>query len=216
MQRNQSSVLWEIIIHLMENNVSFTGALVYAREPPFAQMMVKEGRGQSDCHVAVSSRRTCWVLPLRGGHFQITSFFPPRLRKKFPVGFAGREVRSEKRGSKIRSCWGCRRRRGGMKILCNACEAAESSVFCCADEAALCWACDQKVHAANKLASKHQRVPLTSSSSSLVPKCDICQARPPALFPFLPFLIAFIATVRRSVNWVSYISSARDDGSFFR
>ncbi|CAA7402440.1 unnamed protein product [Spirodela intermedia] len=62
-----------------------------------------------------------------------------------------------------------------MKILCNACEAAEARVYCCADEAALCWECDQKVHAANKLASKHQRVPLTSSSSSLVPKCDICQ-----------------------------------------
>ncbi|KAI4323068.1 hypothetical protein L6164_022703 [Bauhinia variegata] len=34
--------------------------------------------------------------------------------------------------------------------------------------------CDQKVHAANKLASKHQRVPL-STSSSQIPKCDICQ-----------------------------------------
>ncbi|KAG0485795.1 hypothetical protein HPP92_009874 [Vanilla planifolia] len=62
-----------------------------------------------------------------------------------------------------------------MKIQCNACEAAEAKVLCCADEAALCWECDDKVHAANKLASKHQRVPLLSSSSSRVPKCDICQ-----------------------------------------
>ncbi|MQM06657.1 hypothetical protein Taro_039486 [Colocasia esculenta] len=62
-----------------------------------------------------------------------------------------------------------------MKIQCNACEAAEANVLCCADEAALCWACDQEVHAANKLAGKHQRVPLTDSSSSQVPKCDICQ-----------------------------------------
>lgn len=61
-----------------------------------------------------------------------------------------------------------------MKIQCNVCEAAEASVLCCADEAALCWACDEKVHAANKLASKHQRVPLTSSSSQM-PRCDICQ-----------------------------------------
>ncbi|XP_068336469.1 B-box zinc finger protein 22-like [Pyrus communis] len=61
-----------------------------------------------------------------------------------------------------------------MKILCNACEVAEAKVLCCADEAALCWACDQKIHAANKLASKHQRVPLSSSSSPM-PKCDICQ-----------------------------------------
>lgn len=61
-----------------------------------------------------------------------------------------------------------------MKIQCNVCDAAEASVLCCADEAALCWACDEKVHAANKLASKHQRVPLSNSSSQM-PKCDICQ-----------------------------------------
>nr|AXY87615.1 B-box zinc finger protein-like protein [Cymbidium goeringii] len=67
-----------------------------------------------------------------------------------------------------------------MKIQCNACEAAEAKVLCCADEAALCWECDEKVHAANKLAGKHQRVPLISASSSSTssyrsPKCDICQ-----------------------------------------
>ncbi|XP_052178761.1 B-box zinc finger protein 22 [Diospyros lotus] len=61
-----------------------------------------------------------------------------------------------------------------MKIQCNVCEVAEAKVLCCADEAALCWACDEKVHAANKLAGKHQRVPLSSSSSPM-PKCDICQ-----------------------------------------
>ncbi|KAL3849337.1 hypothetical protein ACJIZ3_011219 [Penstemon smallii] len=61
-----------------------------------------------------------------------------------------------------------------MKIQCNVCEAAEANVLCCADEAALCWNCDKKVHAANKLASKHHRVPLSNSSSQM-PKCDICQ-----------------------------------------
>ncbi|KAG2252748.1 hypothetical protein Bca4012_100339 [Brassica carinata] len=61
-----------------------------------------------------------------------------------------------------------------MKIQCNVCETAEAAVLCCADEAALCLACDEKVHAANKLAGKHQRVPLSVSSSSK-PKCDICQ-----------------------------------------
>ncbi|XP_020267699.1 B-box zinc finger protein 22-like [Asparagus officinalis] len=63
-----------------------------------------------------------------------------------------------------------------MKIQCNACEAAEATVMCCADEAALCSACDEKVHRANKLAGKHQRVPLVAASSpSGLPKCDICQ-----------------------------------------
>ncbi|KAF5948675.1 hypothetical protein HYC85_014632 [Camellia sinensis] len=61
-----------------------------------------------------------------------------------------------------------------MKIQCNVCGVAEAKVLCCADEAALCWACDEKVHAANKLASKHQRISLSSSSSPM-PKCDICQ-----------------------------------------
>ncbi|XP_022942909.1 B-box zinc finger protein 22-like isoform X1 [Cucurbita moschata] len=61
-----------------------------------------------------------------------------------------------------------------MKIQCNVCEMAEATVLCCADEAALCWACDENIHAANKLASKHQRVPLSGSSSQM-PRCDICQ-----------------------------------------
>ncbi|XXG67607.1 hypothetical protein AAC387_Pa06g0911 [Persea americana] len=60
-----------------------------------------------------------------------------------------------------------------MKIQCNACEMAEATVLCCADEAALCLACDERIHAANKLASTHLRVPL--SNSSQMPKCDICQ-----------------------------------------
>ncbi|WVZ82480.1 hypothetical protein U9M48_029737 [Paspalum notatum var. saurae] len=68
-----------------------------------------------------------------------------------------------------------------MKIQCNACGAAEARVLCCADEAALCVACDEEVHAANKLAGKHQRVPLLSdadapaAAATAVPKCDICQ-----------------------------------------
>nr|GEV70093.1 hypothetical protein [Tanacetum cinerariifolium] len=42
------------------------------------------------------------------------------------------------------------------------------------NEAALCKSCDEKVHAANKLASKHQRVPISKSNNQM-PKCDICQ-----------------------------------------
>ncbi|KAL3502845.1 hypothetical protein ACH5RR_037294 [Cinchona calisaya] len=61
-----------------------------------------------------------------------------------------------------------------MKIQCSSCGEEEARLFCCADEAALCYGCDEKIHAANKLASKHQRVSL-STSSSLLPKCDICQ-----------------------------------------
>jgi hypothetical protein len=68
-----------------------------------------------------------------------------------------------------------------MKVLCSACEAAEARVLCCADEAALCDRCDRDVHAANRLAEKHQRLPLLSPGSAAPvappPKCDICQVR---------------------------------------
>lgn len=63
-----------------------------------------------------------------------------------------------------------------MKIQCDVCSQDEASVFCCADEAALCDSCDQKVHYANKVASKHQRLSL-SSSIQTQPLCDICKEK---------------------------------------
>ncbi|XP_052151433.1 B-box zinc finger protein 20-like isoform X1 [Oryza glaberrima] len=79
-----------------------------------------------------------------------------------------------------------------MKVQCDVCAAEAASVFCCADEAALCDACDRRVHSANKLAGKHRRFsllqPLASSSSAQKPPlCDICQVctrrEAAALFP---------------------------------
>ncbi|KAG6517138.1 B-box zinc finger protein 22-like [Zingiber officinale] len=78
-----------------------------------------------------------------------------------------------------------------MKVLCDVCERAAAAVVCCADEAALCWGCDEKIHAANKLAGKHQRVPLllassnsaaATNSSLQIPTCDICQEKPGYFF----------------------------------
>ncbi|GFY81404.1 B-box zinc finger family protein [Actinidia rufa] len=68
-----------------------------------------------------------------------------------------------------------------MKIQCDVCEKAPASVICCADEAALCAKCDIEVHAANKLASKHQRLLLQNLSNKL-PPCDICQEKPAFIF----------------------------------
>lgn len=68
-----------------------------------------------------------------------------------------------------------------MKIQCDVCEKAQATVICCADEAALCAKCDIEVHAANKLASKHQRLHLQCLSNKL-PPCDICQVRELLLF----------------------------------
>ncbi|XP_074313252.1 B-box zinc finger protein 20-like isoform X2 [Silene latifolia] len=69
-----------------------------------------------------------------------------------------------------------------MKIQCDVCEKQEASVFCAADEAALCDGCDYRVHHANILASKHQRFPLLLPSFKDAPLCDICQERRAFLF----------------------------------
>ena len=80
-----------------------------------------------------------------------------------------------------------------MKIQCDVCEKSPATVICCADEAALCAKCDTEVHAANKLASKHQRLQLQCLSTKL-PSCDICQVfllTPLPLFLSSLFLLIF-------------------------
>ncbi|KAK7291223.1 hypothetical protein RIF29_06189 [Crotalaria pallida] len=64
-----------------------------------------------------------------------------------------------------------------MKIQCDVCNKNEASLFCTADEAALCDACDHRVHHANKLASKHQRFSLHRPSLKQYPVCDICKEK---------------------------------------
>ncbi|XP_039119481.1 B-box zinc finger protein 19-like isoform X1 [Dioscorea cayenensis subsp. rotundata] len=63
-----------------------------------------------------------------------------------------------------------------MRTICDVCESAPALLFCAADEAALCRACDDKVHMCNKLASRHVRVGLADPSE--VPRCDICENAP--------------------------------------
>ncbi|KAF6988396.1 hypothetical protein CFC21_005939 [Triticum aestivum] len=69
-----------------------------------------------------------------------------------------------------------------MRIQCDACEGAAATVVCCADEAALCARCDVQIHAANKLASKHQRLPLEDAAAAGLPRCDVCQDKPAFVF----------------------------------
>ncbi|WZZ54944.1 B-box zinc finger protein 25 isoform X2 [Brassica napus] len=68
-----------------------------------------------------------------------------------------------------------------MKIQCDVCEKAPATLICCSDEAALCASCDVEVHAANKLASKHQRLFLDSLSTKF-PPCDICLEKAAFIF----------------------------------
>ncbi|XP_057968066.1 B-box zinc finger protein 19-like isoform X2 [Malania oleifera] len=67
-----------------------------------------------------------------------------------------------------------------MRTLCDACESAAAVLFCAADEAALCRACDEKVHMCNKLANRHVRVGLADPSD--IPSCDICENAPGFLY----------------------------------
>ncbi|CAN0910499.1 B-box zinc finger protein 21 [Linum grandiflorum] len=69
-----------------------------------------------------------------------------------------------------------------MKIRCDVCDRSEATVYCTADEAALCEGCDRRVHHANKLAGKHQRFSLLHPSFQDAPLCDICQEKRAFLF----------------------------------
>ncbi|KAH9711109.1 B-box zinc finger protein 19 [Citrus sinensis] len=66
-----------------------------------------------------------------------------------------------------------------MQILCDVCEATAATLFCPADEAALCASCDVKEHMNNKLASSHVRHDLPPSSFG---KCDLCDREKAFLF----------------------------------
>ncbi|XP_039119494.1 B-box zinc finger protein 20-like isoform X2 [Dioscorea cayenensis subsp. rotundata] len=70
-----------------------------------------------------------------------------------------------------------------MKIQCDVCNHEPATLFCCADEAALCSSCDRHIHRANKLSIKHHRLPfLSPSPSSPSPLCDICQDKKAFIF----------------------------------
>ncbi|KAG2316683.1 hypothetical protein Bca4012_067526 [Brassica carinata] len=52
--------------------------------------------------------------------------------------------------------------------LCDSCKSATVALYCRPDAAFLCLSCDSKVHAANKLASRHARVWM----------CEVCEQAP--------------------------------------
>ncbi|CAI5525294.1 unnamed protein product [Closterium sp. Naga37s-1] len=58
-----------------------------------------------------------------------------------------------------------------MPKPCEACQLSAALIFCRADSAYLCLACDGKVHGANKLASRHERVWV----------CEVCEMSPAAV-----------------------------------
>ncbi|XP_074567838.1 zinc finger protein CONSTANS-LIKE 2-like [Curcuma longa] len=59
----------------------------------------------------------------------------------------------------------------GMPRQCDVCRSAPSLVYCHADAAFICVGCDERVHTANRLASRHERVWV----------CEACGRAPAAL-----------------------------------
>lgn len=55
-----------------------------------------------------------------------------------------------------------------MPKACDACQSSSAVLYCRADAAYLCAGCDTKVHSANKLAQRHERVWV----------CDVCEVSP--------------------------------------
>ncbi|MQM07888.1 hypothetical protein Taro_040737 [Colocasia esculenta] len=68
-------------------------------------------------------------------------------------------------GVEGKSYWGMAARE------CDACRGAPALLFCRADSAFLCGACDARVHGANRVASRHERVWL----------CEVCEQAPAAV-----------------------------------
>nr|AIE41594.1 zinc finger protein CONSTANS-LIKE 3 [Lagerstroemia indica] len=72
---------------------------------------------------------------------------------------------------------------------CDSCKAAPATIFCRADSAFLCLGCDAKIHAANKLASRHARVWV----------CEVCE-QAPAAFTCKADAAALCATCDRDIH----------------
>lgn len=60
-----------------------------------------------------------------------------------------------------------------MKICCSLCETQPATMLCVQDEAAMCEACDSRLHTTNKIVSKHNRVLIQNTKATET--CDICQ-----------------------------------------
>ncbi|CAK9185955.1 unnamed protein product [Ilex paraguariensis] len=59
--------------------------------------------------------------------------------------------------------------------VCDACHSAACTVYCRADSAYLCSGCDARIHAANRVASRHERV-WVCAACERAPAAFICKA----------------------------------------
>ncbi|KAG5225153.1 hypothetical protein OIU77_005409 [Salix suchowensis] len=83
--------------------------------------------------------------------------------------------------------------------LCDSCKSATATLFCRADSAFLCISCDSKIHAANKLASRHARVPV----------CEVCE-QAPAHFTCKADAAALCVTCDRDIHSANPLASRHE------
>ncbi|XP_034917627.1 zinc finger protein CONSTANS-LIKE 4 [Populus alba] len=83
--------------------------------------------------------------------------------------------------------------------LCDSCKSATATLFCRADSAFLCISCDSKIHAANKLASRHARVSV----------CEVCE-QAPAHFTCKADAAALCVTCDRDIHSANPLASRHE------
>ncbi|KAL6324679.1 hypothetical protein AAG906_013492 [Vitis piasezkii] len=64
---------------------------------------------------------------------------------------------------------------GGWARVCDTCRSAACTIYCRADSAYLCAGCDARIHAANRVASQHERV-WVCESCERAPAAFVCKA----------------------------------------
>ncbi|XP_047310846.1 zinc finger protein CONSTANS-LIKE 2-like [Impatiens glandulifera] len=80
--------------------------------------------------------------------------------------------------------------------VCDTCRSAPSTVYCRVDSAYLCTGCDARIHAANRLASRHERVFV----------CEACE-RAPAAFLCKADSASLCATCDASIHSANPLAS---------
>ncbi|KAF7094859.1 hypothetical protein CFC21_097135 [Triticum aestivum] len=108
-------------------------------------------------------------------------------------------------------------REGSWARLCDGCCAVPSVVYCRADSAYLCASCDAQIHAANRVASRHERVLLSEAykHAPVVLECHADAAALCAAYEAQVHYTNLLATMHQRVPVVSHPVAAIPAASLF-
>ncbi|XP_037468028.1 zinc finger protein HD1-like isoform X2 [Triticum dicoccoides] len=108
-------------------------------------------------------------------------------------------------------------REGSWARLCDGCCAVPSVVYCRADSAYLCASCDAQIHAANRVASRHERVLLSEAykHAPVVLECHADAAALCAAYEAQVHYTNLLAAMHQRVPVVSHPAAAIPAASLF-